>query len=135
MLLSKSRLMAFRQCSRRLWLELYRPELRSEGETAASSSGRSVGEFARGLYDDGRAELVDMDAEGFPAVFEHTKRLMAERRTIFEAALSDGRALALADVLLPLPEGGWKLVEVKSSGSVKAYQQDDLAIQAHIAWS
>lgn len=59
-------------------------------------------------------------------------------RPVFEAAFSAGGALALADVMLPqAAEGqlGWRMVEVKSSTSVKDYYRDDLAIQAFVARS
>ena len=48
---------------------------------------------------------------------------------------ADG-ALAFADVMLRTEEGdgtGWRMVEVKSSTSVKSYQEEDAAIQAHVA--
>jgi hypothetical protein len=44
--LSKSKLIAFRQCPKRLWLEVHRPELRedSSGAQAAFQVGYQVGE-------------------------------------------------------------------------------------------
>lgn len=45
---------------------------------------------------------------------------------------------ALADILLPLDDGGervWRMVEVKSSTSAKDYHRDDAAIQAYVARS
>ncbi len=47
-------------------------------------------------------------------------------------------ALAYADVMLPDHSDGtlrWRMIEVKSSTSVKAYHQDDIAVQSHIAAS
>lgn len=35
--LSKSKLLAFRQCPRRLWLEVHRPELRSDSTATQAS--------------------------------------------------------------------------------------------------
>jgi hypothetical protein len=49
-----------------------------------------------------------------------------------------GGALAYADVMLPDQSNGtlrWRMIEVKSSTGVKAYHQDDIAVQAHIAAS
>ena len=47
--LSKSKLLAFRQCERRLWLELHRPGLRQDDDAslAAFSAGHQVGDLAR----------------------------------------------------------------------------------------
>jgi hypothetical protein len=41
----------------------------------------------------------------------------------------------LADVLLPVDGGQWRMVEVKSSTSVKPYHRDDVALQARLARS
>lgn len=41
-------------------------------------------------------------------------------------------ALALADVLLPVRRAQWRLVEVKSSTSVKPQHLDDLAIRTFV---
>lgn len=51
--LSKSRLLAYRQCPKRLWLEIYRPECREDSAAtqAIFSVGHRVGELARRLYD------------------------------------------------------------------------------------
>ncbi|MCY0854028.1 hypothetical protein [Cupriavidus sp. D39] len=51
--LSKSKLMAFRQCPKRLWLEIHRPELREDSATTEASFqvGHQVGEIAQRLYD------------------------------------------------------------------------------------
>jgi hypothetical protein len=64
---SKSKLMAFRQCKRRLWLEVHYPELREDSDAAKSryETGYLVGETARWLYDpNGRGAVIDRDADG-----------------------------------------------------------------------
>lgn len=51
--LSKSELLAYRQCLKRAWLEVLRPELET-GSTEAQArfdQGQEVGELARSLYD------------------------------------------------------------------------------------
>jgi hypothetical protein len=47
--LSKSKLLAFRQCSKRLWLEVYRRDLSTTpiGASAGFTAGQAVGEAAR----------------------------------------------------------------------------------------
>jgi len=55
---------------------------------------------------------------------------------VFEAGMAAGGALAYADVMLPDISDGtlrWKMIEVKSSTSVKDYHRDDIAVQSHIA--
>lgn len=137
--LSKSKLVAFRQCPKRLWLEVHRPELREDSSQAQAKFdvGYQVGEIARQQYDPrNKGALLDPQAEGFDAVFDRTKRLLDANRPIFEAAFRTKEALAFADVLLPIRRGGkrgWKMIEVKSATMIKDYHRDDVAIQAFIA--
>lgn len=131
--LSKSKLLAHRQCPRRLWLELHRPELRedSAGAEARFLAGEQVAAVARELYDPrGEGTLVDTRTLGVAQAVEATQALLSQGKPIFEAGFAADGALAFADVLLPDEGGGWHMVEVKSSGSVKDYQRDDVAIQS-----
>ena len=51
-ILSKSKLIAFRQCPKRLWLEVHQPQLREESKStqAIFRTGHEVGELAQRLY-------------------------------------------------------------------------------------
>jgi len=137
--LSKSKLLAFRQCPKRLWLEIRRPDLREDSLEAEArfEVGHQVGDIARKLYDPkGNGQLIDAQTEGFEAAFDRTKKLLKSRQPIFEAGFAAGGALAFADIMLPIQRGGtraWRMVEVKSSTSVKDYHRDDVAIQARVA--
>lgn len=137
--LSKSKLLAFRQCARRLWLELHRPELREDSPNTQASFdlGNRVGDVARKLYDPkGNGVLIDAQAEGFPTAVARSKILLNSSQPIFEAGFSAAGALAFADVMLPVRKGGrleWRMIEVKSSTKVKSYHRSDVAIQAFIA--
>lgn len=139
--LSKSKLLAFRQCPKRLWLEIHRPELRSDSSATQASFvvGHQVGDIARQLYDpNSGGVLLDPQTEGFDAAFTRTQALLQERRPIFEAGFKAEGALAFADVMLPVKRGAataWRIVEVKSSTSVKDYHRDDAAIQSYVARS
>ena len=137
--LSKSKLLAFRQCPKRLWLEIHQPELRADSAStqASFSAGHQVGDIARSLYNPkGKGILVDLQAEGFDAAFARTAALLDSTQPIFEAGLRAAGALAFADVLMPAKKAGqrvWRMIEVKSSTSVKDYHRDDVAIQAYVA--
>lgn len=137
--LSKSKIMAYRQCERRLWLEVHRPSLREDSAAtlAAFANGYSVGDVARQIYDqDEEGVLIDIDELGFNEAFAATRRHLAGQLPIFEAGFSMPGALAFADVLLPTgtaSKPSWRMVEVKSSTSLKAIYQDDAAVQAYIA--
>lgn len=137
--LSKSKILAFRQCAKRLWLEIYRPELREDSpETEARfETGHQVGDIARRLFDPkGEGILVDFKRDGVQSAFDQTSKLLASPQPIFEAGFSANGALAFADIMLPAGKAGkdgWHMIEVKSSTSVKDYYHDDIAVQSFVA--
>ncbi len=137
--LSKSKLLAFRQCPKRLWLEVHRPEARddSAATTASFAIGHQVGDIARRLYDpEQRGVLIDPQHEGFDAAFARTQASLLSPQPIFEASFRAAGALALTDVMLPSPPNEartWRMIEVKSSTAVKDYHRDDIAVQAFVA--
>lgn len=137
--LSKSKLIAFRQCAKRLWLEVHRPELRDDRDAEVGFQiGNQVGAAARRIFDpDNCGVLIDINSVDWKTAFAESARLLADGDVpVFEAALQTEGALALADVMLPDLDSGkrrWRMIEVKSSTSVKDYHRDDIAIQAYIA--
>jgi hypothetical protein len=137
--LSKSKLLAWRQCPKRLWLEIHRPELREDSAATQASfaTGNEVGAVARLAYDPDRrcTELIVEDM-GISGILKQTQVLLPKRRPIFEAGFTIPGALALADILLPTGRGSkaaWRMVEVKSSTAVKPYHVEDSAIQYYVA--
>ena len=141
-ILSKSKIIAFRQCPKRLWLEIHHPELKeiSESSEAAFEIGYEVGDMARSIYDPkGEGALLDVKAEGVNGAIERTTDLLGTTRNpIFEAGFEAPGGRAFADVLLPDETNGkaaWRMVEVKASTKIHDYQRDDVAVQAHIARS
>ncbi len=135
---SKSKLLALRQCPKRLWLEIHRPDLREDSRAAQArfQIGHAVGEIARRLYDpDGKGVLINVQDEGFEAALKRSAELLGSSQPLFEAGFSSGGGLAFADVMVPAKRGrkrAWKVIEIKSSTSVKDYQRDDAAIQAFV---
>ena len=147
---SKSKLMALRQCPKRLWLEVHRPDLRADSVQTQRSFqiGHAVGDLARTLYDPAQqGSLIDVATEGFPGAFERSANLLRQStQPVFEAGFSAGGVLAFADVMLPTPPTTtpthapvnaptWRMVEVKASTKVKDYHRDDVAVQAYAAQS
>lgn len=138
-MLSKSKLMAYRQCPRRLWLEVHQPSLREDSASSQArfDVGNEVGDIARHLYDpQGKGVLLDIGALGVNAAVARTQALLAGRSPLFEAGFAARDVRAFADVLLPAGKRGrkaWRMVEVKSSTSVKDYHREDLATQALLA--
>ena len=138
---SKSKLLALRQCPKRLWLEIHRPELREDSDATQASFqiGYQVGDIAHQIYDpENLGALIDVQSEGFGRAFERTTELLGTTQPIFEAGFCAGGALAFADVMLPMQSAGqqvWRMVEIKSSTRVKDYHRDDVAVQAFVARS
>ena len=52
--LSKSKIMAGLQCSKRLWLQTHRPDLAQDDNQQAYAAGNELGAAARRLYPDGQ---------------------------------------------------------------------------------
>lgn len=139
--LSKSKLLAYRQCPKRLWLEVHRKDLRQDSAATQASFevGHQVGDIARQLYDPrNKGALIDPQTEGFENALLRSQSLLESSQPIFEAGFQAEGALAFADVLLPARKSGqrvWRMVEVKSSTTVKDYHRDDAAVQALVARS
>lgn len=130
--LSKSKLIAFRQCPRRLWLEVHRPDLKDESDAAQQrfAIGHQVGEIARAAYPDGI--LIAPDNDIGRAKAETKAALEARRRKpLFEATFEAQGLLVRTDLLLPV-RNGWHMVEVKSSTKAYGYHFEDAAIQAWV---
>jgi hypothetical protein len=128
--LSKSRILAHRQCPKRLWLQTYRPELAVEDASARArmAAGTHAGEVARTLYPNG----VLIDAEDLSQALRDTAIVLAESpRPIFEATFQVDGVLVRADLLLP-DQDGYRLAEVKSATSVKDYHLADVAVQTWV---
>ncbi|HAV12200.1 MAG TPA: DUF2779 domain-containing protein, partial [Opitutae bacterium] len=137
--LSKSKLIAFRQCPKRLWLELKKPGLIDDsGSQAAFNIGNQVGDIAQRVFDpDGTGINVDPIDIGWDESAAQTEALLQTGKgLIFEALFSIPGSLAIADIMLPDFASAalrWQMIEVKSSTSVKDYHRDDVAIQTYIA--
>jgi hypothetical protein len=129
--LSKSRLTAWRQCPKRLWLQIYRPELMdvSQADEQRFQVGYEVGDVAQRLYPNG----ILIDDEKLSDAISSTQKALTDYpdRPVFEATFQHDGLLVRCDVLIP-SQRGFRMVEVKSSASVKPYHIDDCAVQAWV---
>lgn len=130
-MLTKSKLLLNLQCPRYLWLNTYNPELAKVGSDSNSrmAVGDEVGILARSMALGG--ELVA--SKNSNEAIEQTQLLLIQNQTrpIFEAAFSVSDLLVRIDLLFPRDDG-YKLVEVKSSTSIKPYHLQDAAIQTWV---
>jgi hypothetical protein len=130
--LSKSRITEWRQCPKRLWLRVNRPELLKESDQMqrAFQIGHEIGEIAQKLCPDG---ILIEDQNNLSAAIASTKSALKNHpdRPIFEATFQHEGLLIRADVLIPTCKG-YRMTEVKSSTSVKPYHIEDCAVQTWV---
>lgn len=107
------------------------PELRADGQTRATMDrGTRVGELARSYMPGGVA--IDLPYDAYDERIALTRRLLeAGVPTIYEASFRTGPVYVAVDIL-ERDERGCRLVEVKSSLSVKDHHIPDVALQAHV---
>ncbi len=136
MKISKSKFIAGCQCPKRLYLQVYQPELAAEPDASSEAvmeQGRAVGLLARQLCPGG----VEVDgAGGLEQALRNTRELVANREVpaIYEATFEHGGVLVRVDVLHRRRDGRWRLVEVKSSTDLKedAFHLEDVGIQYRV---
>lgn len=126
-LLTKEVFLESLACARRGWLLHHPADERREpptlGERFRLTQGNAVGDLARQLLGPGH----DLRGPATAAwiVAGHVALADQRIRTLFEAPVVAGRAMARPDVLQRF-DGGWRLIEVKSAKSVKPEYLDDL---------
>jgi hypothetical protein len=131
--LSKSRIAAFEQCPRRLWLQVHRPELASfdDGADARVAAGHAVGDLACTLVPGG--VMVEIEPDMASAITQTQTLMAAGDRPIFEGTFVHDGVLVRVDIMVPVLDdaGGtaWHIAEVKSSTAPKPPHVGDLATQ------
>jgi len=132
--LSKTKIAAFEQCRRRLWLSVHRPDLgaRSADVEAFLRTGHEIGELACRAHPDGVMVLAEPN---LAAALAMTRELLATGPVgaIFEATLEHDGVLVRIDILAPDGTGGWRMAEVKTTTRVKDYHRGDIATQLWVA--
>jgi hypothetical protein len=129
-LLSKSKYLLGLQCPKLLWTQLNRPDSIPAVDTVTQhmfDQGHLVGQYAKQLFPDG----VDIPHDGFMENITATRRLLAERRPLFEAGILYGSIYSRVDILEPVDDDEWDIVEIKSSTSVKDVHIDDISFQRY----
>lgn len=133
MRISKSKFVAGCQCLKRLYWQVHQPELAAEPDGATEAimqQGYDVGMLARRLFPGG----VEVCERNLDQAIRTTRELIAnpEIPAIFEGTFEDGGVLVRVDVLHRRADGRMRLIEVKSSASLKAEHLDDVAIQYRV---
>jgi len=127
-LLSKSKYLAGLQCPKYLWKQVHEPQLVPEVDALTQytfDQGHLIGECAKKLFPDG----IDIPTDDFMANIAATRRLLAERKPLFEAGILSGRLYCRLDILDPANEDEWDIIEIKSGTSVREVYIDDVSFQ------
>src|ERR1019366_91107 len=134
MRMSKSKFVAGCQCLKRLYWQVHAPELAAEPDGATEAiieQGREVGLLARQLFPGG----VEVGSDGgLDQAIRTTRELVANREVpvIFEGVFEHDGVLVRVDVLHRRRDGRLRLIEVKSSASLKKEHLNDVAIQYRV---
>jgi hypothetical protein len=134
MRISKSKFVAGCQCVKRLYWQVHEPELAAQPDAADEAimeQGREVGLLARQLF---RGGVEVGSGVGLDQAIRATRELVANREipALFEGVFEHDGVLVRVDVLHRRRDGRWRLVEVKSSTSVKEEHLDDVGIQSRV---
>lgn len=132
--LSKSRFLWGLQCPKLLWTAFNAREripLPDEQVQAVFDQGHEVGRLARKLFPDG-IEVGQNDSGGLEDVLGLSQEALKAHRPLFEPTFEYQGSFARADILDPVDDDAWDLIEVKSSTSVKDVYISDLAFQSFV---
>ncbi len=127
-LLSKSRYLNGLQCPRYVWIQFNEPERIPETDPVTQyvfDQGHLVGELVKQLFPGG----IDVPQDSFMGNIDKTKELLKERKPLFEAGILAGKLFSRIDILTPVNECDWDIIEVKSSTSVEDIHLEDVAFQ------
>ncbi|MBU0580785.1 MAG: DUF2779 domain-containing protein [Candidatus Margulisbacteria bacterium] len=130
-LISKTKYMLGLQCPKLLWYYFNAaeeiPEM-DEDTKATIEQGKLVGEYAKKLYPQG----VNVPTKTFMGRINNSKELVQKRVPLFEPGFMVEDCYAQADILLPVEENEWDIIEVKSATQVKDEYYDDVAFQKYV---
>lgn len=132
--LSKSRFQYGLQCLKRLYLETNNRDLADPVDAtlqARFDTGTAVGELAQQRFPEGR--LIEESYLAHESAVTRTQTLLSDFLTpaLYEAAFTYQGIRTRVDVLARNPGGGFDLIEVKSTTSLKNEHITDVAIQMY----
>ncbi len=129
-LITKSKYMLGLQCPKHLWIKERLPEKMPAVNLELQfrfDQGREVAEIAKKIYPEG----IDLSSSDFNLNINRAQQLIKERQVIFEAGVLADKIYSRVDILNPVEDQSWDIIEVKSSTKVKEEHYEDLAFQRY----
>lgn len=127
-MLSKSRYLNGLQCPRLLWVASNEPKKIPEPDAATQhifDQGHLVGALAKKLFPRG----LDVPTDDFLRNIAMTEGFLQGEKPLFEAGVLSDRLYSRVDILNPVNEDEWDIIEVKSATSVKEVNLHDVSFQ------
>jgi hypothetical protein len=129
-LLTKSKYLSGLQCSKYLWVKLNEPDRIPEPDAITQhrfDQGHLIGELAKKTFPDG----IDISADDFKGNLRQTEELLKKRKPLFEAGFMVDNIFCRVDILKPVNNDEWDIIEVKSSTSIKPVNIHDVSFQRY----
>ncbi len=129
-LLTKSKYLNGIQCLKYLWFVYHDKEKIPpfDDETQFRfSEGEKIGNLAKKLFPNG----VDIPYHGFKENLNLTRDNISKRLPLFEPSFMINNCYARVDILNPVGDDEWDLIEVKSSTAVKEINVHDVSFQKY----
>lgn len=130
--LSKSKFLDAVKCPKLVWYEYNQPKEVPKPDKVTQAifdQGTRVGLVAQTLFPDGIKVARDWAPEKMHAKSMEAAKL---RKPLFEPGFIFGQTYALADILLPVNDNEWDLIEVKSGTNVAEVHIQDVAFQKYV---
>ena len=129
-LLSKSRYLYGIQCPKFLWMAVHEKDKLPEVDEVLQhrfDQGLLVGKLAQEAYPEG----IKIEEDDFNDNLKKSKEALKQRKPLFEAAFKNSKIYSRADILVPVNDTEWDIVEVKSGTAPKEINIHDMAFQKH----
>ncbi len=130
-LLTKSNYLLGLQCPKLLWITKNQKERIPEPDISAKHNfemGTLIGELATKVFTDG----IDLSELDFKENIDKTTESLKERKPIFECGFLVDNLFSRGDILVPVEEDKWDIVEVKSATKIKDVNIHDVSFQKYV---
>lgn len=129
-ILSKSNYLVGLQCLKYLWTVFNDKEKLPEIDMNTQhrfEEGHIAGNYAKKCFPEG----IGIPTEEFQENVDKTKELLKERKILFEAGVIVDNISCRIDILKPVNEDEWDIIEVKSSTKIKGINIHDVSFQKY----